>query len=143
MNPTQSIVKQDAQADKGTTRQIPREEWVNFFDTFTRIHEGWLASLEVMAPELGDLVEIRDRPLAGITAEMHRLGRDSIVIIFGRGPAHLTHMIQRPTRVWLKQTVQGDDEALEIEAAEAPTTLLRFRSFARAAGADSRFAWGE
>ncbi len=142
MNPTLSIVKQDA-ADQGNTRQIPREEWVSFFDTFTRMHEGWLASLEVMAPELGDLVEIRNQPLVGITAEIHPAGRDAIVMLFGRPPAHLTHMIQRPTSVWLKQTAQGDDEALEIEAADAPTTLLRFRSFARSGEGDSRFAWGE
>ena len=143
MNPTMSIAKQDAPTDKGSTRRIPREEWVNFFDTFSRMHEGWMASLELMAPEMGDLVEIRNRPLAGITAELHRSGRNSIIVSFGRAPAHLTHIIQRPTRVWLKQTAQGDDEALEIEASDAPTTLLRLRSLAETEEADCRFAWGE
>ena len=140
---TLSIVKQAAPADQGSTRQIPREEWTVFFDSFSRMHEGWLASLEVMAPELGDQVEIRNRPLAGITAELHRAGRDSIVLLFGPPPTHLTHFIKGPTRVWLKQTAEGADEALAIEAADAPTTLLRFRSSLRSEEVDGNFAWGE
>lgn len=128
MNPTLSIAKRAAEPDQGSTRRIPRAEWSSFFDSFSRLHKDGLVSMELMAPELGDAVEVHDRPLSGITAELSRGGRDSIVILLGPAPGHLTHIIQRPICVWLKQTADGTDEALEIEAANAPTTLLRFRS---------------
>ncbi|MGH9601842.1 MAG: DUF5335 family protein [Terriglobales bacterium] len=130
-------------AAKGKTRQIPRAEWRTFFDSFSRQHEGWLASLELLAPDLGALTEVYNRPLAGITAELHRSGRDSITIIFGRIPSELTHIVSEPTRVWLKQTAEGADDALEIESAQGPTALLRFRSPRLSEEVDGMIAWGE
>lgn len=35
------------------TQEIPRQEWNNFFDSFSRQHEGWLATLEIFGPEIG------------------------------------------------------------------------------------------
>ncbi len=129
MNPSTQYAQAPApRVVKGSTQQIPRKEWSVFFDSFSRKHEGWLVSMELVAPELGDVVQVRDRPLAGITAELHRGGRDSIVLMFGRATSELTHIIAKPTRVWLKQAADGADEALEIEATDAPTTLLRIRS---------------
>ncbi len=138
---TQGTQASTPRADRGSTREVPREQWATFFDSFSRQHEGWLVSMELMAPELGDQVEVRDR-LAGITAEL-RAGRDAIIMLFGRAPSHLTHIINAPTRVWLKQTAEGADEALEIEAAESPTALLRFRSPRLTVEVDGSFAWGE
>lgn len=128
---------------KGTTRQIPRSEWKAFFDAFSRQHDGWLASLELLAPDMGALMEVHNRPLAGIVAELHRAGRSSISIIFGRFPSELTHMIAEPTRVWLKQTAEGADDVLEIESADGPTALLRFRSPRLSEEVDGTVAWGE
>jgi len=34
------------------TQEIPRAQWATFLDTFTQQHEGWLATLEVFAPDL-------------------------------------------------------------------------------------------
>lgn len=140
---TQDPPIQTIETTKGTTRQIPRSEWATFFDSFSRQHDGWLASLELLAPDLGALTEVHNRPLAGIAAELHRSGRDSITIIFGRIPSELTHIINQPTRVWLKQTAEGADDALEIESAEGPTALLRFRFPRLSEEVDGTIAWGE
>ena len=131
------------ETSKDTTRQIPRAEWTEFFNSFSRRHDGWLASLELLAPDMGALMEVHNRPLAGIVAELHRAGRNSITIIFGRFPSELTHMIAEPTRVWLKQTAQGADDVLEIECADGPTALLRFRSPRLSEEVDGMVAWGE
>jgi hypothetical protein len=40
----------------------------------------------------------------------------------------VTHTITDPTRLWLEQTSQGANAALEIESAGEVKTLLRFRS---------------
>jgi hypothetical protein len=41
---------------------------------------------------------------------------------------HLTHVVNKATRVWLEQTFEGAKAALEIESADDVKTLLRFRS---------------
>jgi hypothetical protein len=39
-----------------------------------------------------------------------------------------THMIDKPTRVWIEETAEGAEAALEIESEDHAKTLLQFRS---------------
>jgi hypothetical protein len=111
------------------TQEIQRYEWKTFLDTFSRQHEGWLATLEVLGPDLGAQQEAGDLPLEGITATSKDSGVESIAISLGKTPEdHITHTITEPTRVWLEQTSLGANAALEIESADEVKTLLRFRS---------------
>jgi hypothetical protein len=111
------------------TQEIPREEWKTFFDTFSRQHEGWLATLEVLGTEIGAQKEARDLPLEGITAALEGTSPGTIAISLGKTPEdHVTHTISGPSRVWLEQTSEGANAALEIESADEVKTLLRFRS---------------
>lgn len=111
------------------TREIPPSEWSAFFDSFSRQHQGWLVTIEVLASDSGAQVATHELPLQGITAEMKDAGKGAISIMAGRGPeAHVTHTIAAPTQVRLKQSEEGADEALEIESASAIITLVRFRS---------------
>jgi hypothetical protein len=111
------------------TQEIPRDEWPTFFDTFTQQHEGWLASLEVFAPDFGAQQEARDLPLEGISTSSKDSESQTIAISLGKTPEdHVTHTIADPTRIWLEQTLLGANAALEIESADEVKTLLRFRS---------------
>jgi hypothetical protein len=112
-----------------TTQEIPRDEWKTFLDRFSRQHEGWLATLEVLAPDIGAQEEARDLPFEGITATSRESAPEMIAISLGKtAEDHVTHTITGPTRVWLEQTSQGANAALEIESADEVKTLLRFRS---------------
>jgi hypothetical protein len=111
------------------TQEIPRDEWKTFLDRFSRQHEGWLATLEVLSADLGAQKEARDLPLRGITATSRDSASETIAISLGKTPEdHVTHTITGPTHVWLEQTSQGANAALEIESADEVKTLLRFRS---------------
>jgi hypothetical protein len=112
------------------TREIPRHEWAAFFDSFSRIHEGWLSTVEVLGADVGAQIEVSEQPLAGITADLRDDRQQDVVsiLIGGKSGEHVAHMIRRPTHVRLKQTPDGADEALHIESDSGPTTLLRFRS---------------
>ena len=111
------------------TREIPRDEWKTFLDSFSRQHEGWLATLEVLGADIGAQQEARDLPLEGVTASSRDGAPETIVISLGNtADDHVTHTITKPTRVWLEQTPQGANAALEIESADQVKTLLRFRS---------------
>jgi hypothetical protein len=111
------------------TKEIPREEWNNFFDTFSRQHEGWLATLEVFSPDVGAQEEVHELALEGISIASGDDGAETIAISLGKTPEdHITHTIAKPEHVWLEQTSGGANAALEIESENQTKTLLRFRS---------------
>jgi hypothetical protein len=109
-------------------REIPRSEWVAFFDGFSNKHRGWLVTLEIMNPDIGDQTEVRNLPFEGITAELNEQRGDRIEIAAGSKPeSHVRDTIVAPRSVWLKLSEEGADEALEING-ENVTALIRFRS---------------
>jgi hypothetical protein len=111
-----------------STREIPRDEWNSFFDSFSLRHQGWLVTVEVLGSDIGAQVEAKQMPLEGISADLKRSGEDIISIFIGGKPQeHVTHTIHAPERVRLKETEDGADEVLEIES-ESLTTLMRLRS---------------
>lgn len=110
------------------TREIQRNEWVSFFDSFSNRHRGWLVTVEIMDPEIGDQTEARDLPLVGITAELNERGPDQIEILVGnQADRHVSNSVVAPKQVWLKSSDEGADEVLEIKG-ENETVLIRFRS---------------
>jgi len=111
------------------TQEIPRSEWRGFFDSFSRQHEGWLATLEVLGADVGAQEEGRGLPLAGVSLSSGGDETEAISIDLGTKPdEHVSHAISAPTAVWLEQTEEGANAALEIEGADGTKTLLRFRS---------------
>ena len=111
------------------TQEIPREDWSNFFDVFSRQHEGWLATLEVFGPEVGAQEEAHQLPFEGISIASEGNGADAIAINLGKTVEdHVTHTITKPEHVWLEQTDGGANAALEIESENQNKALLRFRS---------------
>ena len=111
------------------TKEIPRNEWQAFFDIFSRQHEGWLATLEILGSEIGAQVEERGLTLEGIVSEGDEVQGNEIRIMFGAKPDdHITHSISNPATVNLEQTDEGADAALAIKSADGVTALLRFRS---------------
>ena len=111
-----------------TTQQIPREQWQSFFDTLGETYEGWAASIEVMAQDLGDQQAEEGLPFQGITFE--RVGSDAgnILIEVGDTEANFfTHHIDHPRAVRVTQSQPGAEVDIEIESEEEGTTLLRLR----------------
>ena len=111
------------------TREIPRSEWVSFLDSFSRQHEGWLITVEVLGKDVGAQIEAREQPLAGVTADLRGGDQDVVSILFGAAAdKHVAHLIHAPSHVRLKETEGGAHEALHIESKGGTTTLLRFRA---------------
>ena len=112
-----------------STQEIARDEWASFLDRFSKQHEGWLVTLEVFAPDLGAQEEATELPLEGISLSSSGQEPDTIAISVGKEPGdHVTHTVTEPERVWLEQTTEGANAALEIESKNETKTLLRFRS---------------
>jgi uncharacterized protein DUF5335 len=113
-----------------TTREIKREEWSDFFDGFSRRHEGWLVTIEILDKELGDQIEVQDKALKGIVAERKRDPQVIDIFVWNKPEEDTAHIIDKPTRVWVEETAEGADVALEIESEDHATTLLTFKSAA-------------
>lgn len=111
------------------TKEIPRNEWTNFFDIFSRQYEGSLITMEVFRNDIGDQIQERELAFAGITHEWDEVSGNSIIVMTGSNPdAHITHSINLPTHVCLQQSVDGNEAALFIKSADGTTECLRFRS---------------
>jgi hypothetical protein len=111
------------------SRDIPREQWMTFLDSFSRQHEGWLVNVEVVTDGLGAHRELREKRLIGVSADLKSHDSSTISIIAGdRSDDHVNHIINGPTRVALEETEEGAHKGLRIEAADGETTLLLFRS---------------
>jgi hypothetical protein len=107
------------------TKEIPREQWTRFFDGFSRRHEGWLVTVEVLGEE-GPQVEVRDLPLTGIAADENRQHTISI-LVGGTTGEDEGHIIQFPAAVRVEED-GGVERALEIEARDGDKTIVTFRS---------------
>jgi|SRR5882724_2797663 len=54
---------------------------------------------------------------------------EAIALNFGKTPEdHVKHTVIEPTHMWLAQTPEGANAALEIDSADETKTVLRFRS---------------
>ena len=112
-----------------STREIQRGDWPAFFDGFSRQHLGWLSTIEVLDSQ-GAQVQVREQPLAGITAEPKSArGSTPVSILIGTAPdTHIAHTIPDAAHVRVEEMESGAIEMLEIEAVGGATTRLRFRS---------------
>src|SRR5262245_21357952 len=109
------------------SKEIPRTQWIRFFDDFSKQHEGWIVTMEVLGADIGDEEEADALPLVGISADW-KAGERRIEIMLGDNPeAHLTRIINTPKRVWLKQPEEPAHEAVEVESEDGTTMLVSFR----------------
>lgn len=111
------------------TREILRNEWRTFFDQFSRQHEGWLATIEVLGLDVGAQEEAHELPLVGVSLSSEGREAETISIDVGTAPDdHVSHVIDDATRIWLEQTDEGADVAMAIEDRDGTKTILRFRT---------------
>jgi Family of unknown function (DUF5335) len=103
------------------TREIPRESWTEFFDGFSRRHEGWLATVQVLGG-VGAQTEAEELPLVGIAAD-----RDGVSVLLGGESAetNASRIVPSPVRIRVEEG--GAVDALEIETKEGETTLVIVR----------------
>lgn len=107
------------------SRDIPIDQWPSFFNRFSRLHERALVTVNVSAPEVGDIDAVRDQPFGGISSE----GDEVIVHVGARTDRpRLNHRILHVDSIRLQQTEEGADAEIDIDAIDGIRTVVRFRS---------------
>jgi len=120
------------------TKEIQPNEWPEFFDDFSRKHQGMVVDIEMLAVEIGAQTEEKGLALEGITVDRDETSGQRITIMVGASADdHITHSISRPTQVSLEQTDEAADLALAIKGADGSTVLLRFQATALPEVADA------
>jgi Family of unknown function (DUF5335) len=123
---TKNLGTADASAPPMRTLKIRRKDWGTRLDEFSRVHEGWPVSLEILAGSIGAQSEFHLLSLAGITAEPCGGGTISITATLPKG-GFFTHTIHSPVQVFTQETDPGGEAALEIESADGTKAILQFR----------------
>ena len=106
-------------------REIARDGWPEFFDSFNGQHEGWLVGVDRFDEFLDESVETHhwDGALRGVQSE------DGLIALAvdDRASGHLeTEAIRDPQRIVLEQSEDEVDVGLEIDGAQS-CIILRFR----------------
>jgi len=109
------------------TYTVPADQWIRFFDDFSRDYAGWPATIEVLDRETGPQHLAQNLPLQGISFDTKGTRPCSMEISAGQQSAQqVTHVIDMPLRI-REATEEGGNIDIEIEPAEGPITLLRLR----------------
>src|SRR5215468_12576907 len=96
-------------------RQVPRDEWPEYFKRFSERHQDRPVTVRVFGERLGDQVEARGLPLEGIVVS--RAAGNPISIHIGNLPEqNVEHRVIDPRGVWVEMDDDGREEVVEIES---------------------------
>jgi hypothetical protein len=106
------------------TQVVPEDQWIEFFDRFSREHTGWPTTIQVLDRESGPQKLAENLPLQGISFDMQGSRACAIDIGAGDQPArHVSHVVDMP--LYIRQTQEPDGSIdLQIEPAQGPVTLI-------------------
>ena len=109
-------------------RNVLREDWVTFFQTFTSDHLGLLVSLGIdgQHPDKHDTIDIeaRELPLREITANLRNKEGIVVISLGVSGDNPFWHVIESVFQVRVVTTGDGSKSALTIASLNGQTTTL-------------------
>lgn len=105
------------------TKNIPRERWEAWCDSFTNGNRGRLMDIEVVDAALGPEPLADQVVLVAIDYDPAGKGND-FVISFGDYEAPSRHVISGPVALWQAQDANGLVVSLEIEDQRGGRTVV-------------------
>jgi hypothetical protein len=103
---------------------VPREQWAEFLETFSRQHRAWLTTIE---PSVRG---VDARPLRAVEPVREGGVLTAIEISFAGDSSGDTVRVEHPIALRLRQTPEGADRAIEITDDEGFCTRVGFRTTA-------------
>lgn len=115
-----------------STREILRDQWVEFLQSFADAHNDWLIriGLKGVTPKRAsgtatEKKQVRDLHLRGISADLKDNEHTVTVTVGVSGDKLLRHEVETVAHVRLLQTEDGIDSGVEIESQNGQTTTVR------------------
>ena len=105
--------------------EIPEQQWISYFDGFSREHAGWPVTIEVLTAETGPQRVATDLALQGISFDSS--GTRPCTIQVGAGDdtsANMSHVIDLPLHIREVKDDDNGDVTIQIEPARGAMTLI-------------------
>jgi hypothetical protein len=113
------------------TTDIPRDQWLSYFNELGRTYQGWGATVEVMGKSLGDqtVAKAEDVPFQGLSYEAKggSAAGDILVEVGDANTAYDVHRVTRPRAVRTTQTDRGEEFDVEVESEDGTICLIHLR----------------
>ena len=111
------------------TVEIPRDQWLPYFNDLSKRYSGWGVTLEVLGPgDLGDQPAAQGPPLQGLSYEKAGSEAGDILVEVGdAGFPYEVHHVDHPRRVLVTDSDPGAETDIQIESEEGVVTLVRLR----------------
>jgi hypothetical protein len=107
--------------------EIPKEEWQEFCDSFSRLHRGWLADVLIIGQNIDHKFAAKGLPFQGISCLSKGTEKNEISIFMDRDMQdNITHDVSNPSHLRIDQDENGIHRGLEVEAKDGQKTILRF-----------------
>ena len=113
------------------SRELASEDWVSFFNAFSRQYRNRPVTVEVSDPDnpARSLAIGHNLPLDGIVVEFFGGRAQSIEIILGESiDNRVVHIVSHPRKITIGQISNGQDEIVVIDSSTDPQARIDFRS---------------
>lgn len=118
-------IEESAHCNSGDI-EVPSSDWASFVDSFSRQHEGWLASIsESRGRE--KVVGVADSRLQSITLLQSDEKSQLDISLLPEDGEQVLHSVPEPIRLIFKQDAHGAHQGLEVTSQDGRITTLRFR----------------
>lgn len=111
-------------------REIPREFWPDFCESFSQERRGHVASLLRVDPWGESEILVKDQKLMRIFPGAERDDADEAEVVCvqldGGHPCLLA--VDAPSRIWIAETEDGSHEAVRIDSTDGASTVVVFRT---------------
>ncbi|HXU04550.1 MAG TPA: DUF5335 family protein [Polyangia bacterium] len=108
-----------------STRKLPRNEWKDYFDRFSRTYlkdeQSGAATVEVMSPTLGDQFEVSSVRLLGLDYDPK--GSTFEVLL-----ENVDHLVFDPTEIWIYEGEPGFVSTIEVVQADGTKQIIYVRT---------------
>jgi Family of unknown function (DUF5335) len=110
------------------TRTISEDQWIEFFQQFSRDHAGWPATIEVLDRDSGPQHLAESLPFQGISFDTKGTRPCSVQISAGDRPErHVNHVVDMP--LYIREANEPDGSVdIQFDPATGPTTLVHLRA---------------
>ncbi|HEY4002365.1 MAG TPA: DUF5335 family protein [Candidatus Xenobia bacterium] len=106
------------------TREISRYDWPVFLAELMERYGGRPCRMELLGSELGAQLATHGLPLAAIEADIKHSKAQISLLIGDQADQHVTHIIDKPTHVRIREVTSSSAATLQIESEGGITTLL-------------------
>jgi alpha-D-ribose 1-methylphosphonate 5-triphosphate synthase subunit PhnL len=106
------------------TRQLPRREWKEYFDRFTKRHlrdeSKETVRIDVVSRALGDQVEAERAILHGVSYD----GRSEVLEVLLE---NMDHLVYQPKEIWVEEEDDGFIPVIQIVRDDGTREILTVR----------------